>query len=66
MGKKEKFLNKVQDLKGQAKEKAGAATSDTETVNEGKSDRLASALKGVKESVKDVEGHIKDVVKRSK
>jgi len=66
MGKKEKILNKVQDLKGQAKVKAGKATNNADTTNEGRADRLNSALKGVKESLKDAEGRVKDVVKREK
>lgn len=66
MGKKEKASNKLKDLKGHAKEVVGTATDDPAMTAEGKNDRLESSVEGIKESVKDAEGHIKDALKRSK
>ncbi|MGI8757931.1 MAG: CsbD family protein [Acidimicrobiales bacterium] len=54
MGFDDKVSNKVQDVKGKAKETGGKATDDEELEAEGKSDQKKAALKDVGEKVKDV------------
>jgi uncharacterized protein YjbJ (UPF0337 family) len=49
----DKAKNKVENLGGQAKEAAGAATGDKSTENEGKLDQVKSNLKDAGEKVKD-------------
>jgi uncharacterized protein YjbJ (UPF0337 family) len=66
MGKQEKVSNGAKDLKGKAKVAVGSATNNSKLVSEGKSDRRDSAMKGVKESLKDAKGHARDAVKGSK
>jgi uncharacterized protein YjbJ (UPF0337 family) len=61
----EKLQNQVQGAKGRAKEKIGALTGQDALKNEGKKDRRESALKSVATSIKDAEGHVKDVVDNS-
>ncbi|ALG85220.1 CsbD family protein [Gordonia phthalatica] len=53
MGAQDKFENKAEELKGRAKESAGAAFGDEDLKNEGKADQASSAVhKGI-EKVKD-------------
>ncbi|BBY26388.1 CsbD family protein [Mycolicibacterium sediminis] len=49
----DKAKNKAEDLGGQAKEKAGDATGDESTKNEGKADQVKANLKDAGEKVKD-------------
>jgi uncharacterized protein YjbJ (UPF0337 family) len=49
----DKAKNKVENLGGQAKEAAGAATGDKSTKDEGKIDQVKSNLKDAGEKVKD-------------
>ena len=53
MGVDDKFENKAEELKGRAKEAAGAATGDDDLKNEGKADQASSAVKKGIEEVKD-------------
>ncbi|MFD1810658.1 CsbD family protein [Rhodococcus gannanensis] len=53
MGVGDKFENKAEELKGRAKEAAGAATGDDDLKNEGKGDQASSAAKKGVEKVKD-------------
>ncbi len=53
MGIKDKFENKAEELKGRAKESAGAATGDADLENEGKADQVSSGVKKAAETVKD-------------
>ncbi|GAC79894.1 MULTISPECIES: CsbD family protein [Gordonia] len=53
MGINDKFENKAEELKGRAKEAAGAATGDDDLKNEGKADQASSAVKKGIEEVKD-------------
>ncbi|QRY62907.1 CsbD family protein [Gordonia sp. PDNC005] len=53
MGINDKFENKAEELKGRAKEAAGAATGDDDLKNEGKADQATSAVKKGIEEVKD-------------
>ena len=53
MGVQDKFENKAEELKGRAKESAGAALGDEDLKSEGQADQASSAVhKGV-EKVKD-------------
>ena len=56
MGEGDKTDNKLQDLKGQAKEKLGAATDNDRMQNEGKADQSSANLKQAGENVKDALG----------
>ena len=49
----DKAKNKAEDIGGQAKEKAGDATGDESTKNEGKADQVKANLKDAGEKVKD-------------
>ncbi len=49
--------NKTQDLKGRAKEAAGAATDDQELKNEGQMDQTKASIK---EKVDDLGDKVKD------
>ncbi len=53
MGIQDKFENKAEEIKGRAKESAGAATGNDDLKNEGKSDQASSAVKKGAEKVKD-------------
>ncbi len=53
MSAQDKFENKAEELKGRAKESAGAATGDEDLKNEGQGDQASSALKKGAEKVKD-------------
>lgn len=56
----DKFSNKAEELKGRAKETAGAATGDDDLKNEGKGDQASSAIKDGVEKVKDKANDIAD------
>ena len=53
MGAMDKLDNKVQEIKGDAKEKYGDATGDERLQAEGKADQVAGNLKQAGEKVKD-------------
>lgn len=53
MGIQDKFENKAEELKGRAKESAGAATGDEDLRREGKADQASSTVKKAAETVKD-------------
>ena len=53
MGAFDKAENKVQELKGDAKEKVGDATDNEQLQAEGKGDQVAGNLKQAGEKVKD-------------
>lgn len=53
--------NKAEDLKGRAKEAAGAATDDEDLKNEGKLDQASAA---VKDKAGDAVDKVKDVLNR--
>ncbi len=54
MGATDKISNKVEELKGQAKQKAGDATGNEQLQAEGKRDEVKGDLKQAGEKVKDV------------
>lgn len=60
MGVDDKFANKVEELKGRAKESAGAATGDEELKNEGRADQASSSLKQTAEKAKDKANEVVD------
>lgn len=47
------FDNKMDDVKGRAKEATGAATDDDELKNEGKADQMKASVKDKVDSVAD-------------
>ncbi len=53
MGTQDKFENKADELKGQAKEKVGEATDNEQWQAEGKADQTKADLKQAAEKVKD-------------
>ena len=53
MGIQDKFENKAEELKGRAKEAAGAAAGDEDLKNEGQADQASSAVKKGAEKIKD-------------
>lgn len=53
MGLDDKIKNKVEGASGQAKEKTGEATGDSDLQAEGKADQSKSDLKQAGEKVKD-------------
>jgi uncharacterized protein YjbJ (UPF0337 family) len=53
MGADDKTENKVQELRGDAKEKIGAATGDEGLERQGERDQSAANLKQAGEKVKD-------------
>jgi uncharacterized protein YjbJ (UPF0337 family) len=53
MSGSDKFENKTENLKGQAKEKYGDATGNEEKKSEGKVDQTKSDIKQAGEKVKD-------------
>jgi uncharacterized protein YjbJ (UPF0337 family) len=61
MGTKDKASNKIQDIKGRAKEAAGQATGDDDLETKGKTDQLKAAVKDVGEHVKEAGATIKRV-----
>jgi uncharacterized protein YjbJ (UPF0337 family) len=54
MGTTDKLMNKAEELKGQAKQKAGDATDNEQWQAEGKADEAKGDLKQAGEKVKDV------------
>ena len=57
MGKDDKVDNKVEDIKGKAKEGIGKATDDKSLENQGKKDQAKSDLKQAGEKAKDAFKH---------
>ncbi|MDP9453793.1 MAG: CsbD family protein [Actinomycetota bacterium] len=53
MGIEDKVANKVQDVKGKAKEGGGKATDDEDLQAEGRTDQRKASLKDAGEKVKD-------------
>ncbi len=53
MGLEDKAQNKVDDLRGKAKESAGRATDDEELEAQGRADQSKSDIKQAGEKVKD-------------
>ena len=53
MGLEDKARNKADELKGQAKEKAGQASGDENLEAEGRADRAVADVKQAGEKVKD-------------
>ena len=53
MGADDKANNKVEDIRGQAKEKVGAVTGDDELRRQGERDQSKADLKQAGEKVKD-------------
>lgn len=53
MGLDDKLSNKAEDLKGRAKEAAGAATDNDDLKAEGKTDQTKAGVKDKVENVKD-------------
>ena len=62
MGTQDKASNKLQDVKGKAKETVGKVTGDEDLENEGKTDQVKASVKDVGEKVKDAASEIKDAV----
>jgi len=62
MGSADKARNKVQDLKGRAKETTGRATGNANLVTKGKTDRVEAAAKDAGEKIKDLGTRAKRVV----
>jgi len=62
MSTEDKASNKVQDLKGKAKEAVGSATGNEELEAKGKTDQAKSAVKDVGENAKDAVGKVKDAI----
>lgn len=54
MGAEDKIDNKVDELKGKAKEGVGKATDDEELEAEGKVDQVKGHVKDAGEKVKDI------------
>lgn len=59
MGLDDKIGNKAEDMKGRAKEAAGAATDNDDLKAEGKADQTKA---GVKDKVEDVKDKVKNKV----
>jgi uncharacterized protein YjbJ (UPF0337 family) len=57
MGLDDKAQNKVEDLRGKAKEAVGHATGDEELEAQGRGDQMKSDAKQAAEKVKDVFKH---------
>ena len=66
MRKQEQVENKVQDLKGRAKQKVGKAMGKPDMEAEGKSDRVKASVNGAKTSLKEAGDQVKGAIKRSK
>jgi uncharacterized protein YjbJ (UPF0337 family) len=64
MGFDDKAENQGEELKGRAKEAAGALTGDDELRNEGRADRAESSVKQAGEKAKDAVDDLKDAAKR--
>ncbi len=63
MGFDDTVDNKGEDLKGRAKEAAGAVTGDDDLKNEGRGDQAESSVKQAGEKAKDAVGDLKDAFK---
>jgi uncharacterized protein YjbJ (UPF0337 family) len=57
MGLEDKAQNKVEEMRGQAKEAAGRATDDEELEAQGRGDQAKSDIKQAGEKVKDAFKH---------
>ena len=66
MGNKKKAANKMQDMKGRAKQKIGTAIGDSDMTNDGLSDQRSSALSSAKESLHDASDSIMHSAKSNK
>jgi len=64
MGYDDKVENKGEELKGRAKEAAGAVSGDDDLKREGRSDQTESSVKQAGEKVKDAAGDVKDAFKK--
>ncbi len=64
MGFDDKVDNKGEELKGRAKEAAGAVSGDDELKNEGRADQAESSVKQAGEKAKDAVGDLKDAFKK--
>jgi uncharacterized protein YjbJ (UPF0337 family) len=64
MGFDDKVDNKSEELKGRAKEAAGAVTNDDELKNEGRADQAESSVKQAGEKAKDAVEDLKDAIKK--
>lgn len=62
MGVQDKFENKAEELKGRAKETAGAASDDEDLKNEGQADQAKSALHKGAEKIKDKANEVAEKV----
>jgi uncharacterized protein YjbJ (UPF0337 family) len=62
MTTRDKAANKVQDLKGKAKETVGSATGNEDLRTKGKTDQAKAGVKDVGEKVKDAGSKVKDAV----
>ncbi|WP_347957609.1 CsbD family protein [Gordonia aichiensis] len=62
MGLQDKFENKAEELKGRAKETAGAASGDEDLKHEGQMDQAKSALHKGTEKLKDKANEVADKV----
>ena len=64
MGIDDKAENTGQDIKGRAKEAAGAVTGDDDLKHEGRADQAESSFKQAGENVKDAAEDVKDAFKK--
>ncbi|AVM00245.1 MAG: CsbD family protein [Rhodococcus sp.] len=62
MGIGDKIGNQAEELKGRAKEAAGAAADDDDLKNEGKADQAAATVKKGVENLKDKAGEVVDKI----
>ena len=63
MGIGDKFTNKADELKGEAKESYGDATGDEQLEAEGRGDQAGAKAKQAGEKVKDAAQDVKDAFK---
>ena len=63
MGMKDKFANKLQDLRGKGKQEIGSFLGNKHLENEGKVEQTKSGLKDAGESVKDAASNAADALK---
>jgi uncharacterized protein YjbJ (UPF0337 family) len=64
MGYDDKAENTGQDIKGRAKEAAGAVTGDDDLKHEGRADQAESSFKQAGEKAKDAADDVKDAFKK--
>jgi uncharacterized protein YjbJ (UPF0337 family) len=62
MATKDKASNKIQDIRGKVEETVGKATGNEDLENQGKTDQVESAMKGVGEKAKDAVESVKHAV----